>query len=108
MYVLQGVQQKPAMPGMQQAGQQQPGQQQGQQQQGHGQVMNKNNRITPLTKPAGLDPVILLTERENRYVIKNVDIFVVYLVVLVTYAKKTNNYVICSDVRAVKKHIVRI
>ena len=71
-------QQKPAVPGVQPSGQagqqqqqQQPGQQQQgqqqQQQQGQGQVMqNKQNRITPLTKPAGLDPVVLLTERENR------------------------------------------
>lgn len=63
------------MPGIQQTNQagqqQQPSQQQGQQQPGQGQAMNvqnKQNRITPLTKPAGLDPVILLTERENRLV----------------------------------------
>ena len=67
------MQQKPVAPGMQQSGQasqqQQPGQQQGHQQPGQSQtagIQNKQNRITPLTKPAGLDPVILLTERENR------------------------------------------
>ena len=68
------MQQKPVASGMQQNGQtgqqqQQPGQQQSQQQSGQGQAVgmqNKQNRITPLTKPAGLDPVILLTERENR------------------------------------------
>lgn len=26
----------------------------------------KQNRLTPLEKPAGLDPVLLLNERENR------------------------------------------
>ena len=65
-------------PGAQQAGQQQPGgagspgQQQQQQQQAQkpqAQVMpgqNKPNRITPITKPGGIDPVTLLHERENR------------------------------------------
>ena len=79
------MQQKPALPGTQQTNQagqqQQPGQQQGQQQQpGQGQVMNvqnKQNRITPLTKPAGLDPVILLTERENRLV--QIQVAVIFL-----------------------------
>lgn len=26
----------------------------------------KQNRLTPLEKPAGLDPILLLNERENR------------------------------------------
>ena len=46
----------------------QQGQQQGQQgpQQQHGQPGMKANRITPISKPAGIDPVTLLQERENR------------------------------------------
>ena len=43
---------------------QQPGQQ-GHQQQQQGPGM-KTNRITPISKPAGIDPVTLLQERENR------------------------------------------
>jgi SWI/SNF-related matrix-associated actin-dependent regulator of chromatin subfamily A protein 2/4 len=43
---------------------QQPGQQ-GHQQQQQGPGM-KTNRITPISKPAGVDPVTLLQERENR------------------------------------------
>ena len=30
------------------------------------QLQQKQNRIAPVAKPAGLDPVILLNERENR------------------------------------------
>lgn len=39
--------------------------QQGAQQQ---QQQQKQNRITPVAKPGGLDPVIILQERENRYI----------------------------------------
>ncbi len=51
----------------QQAGSQpaQPGQQPGQPQQ-QVSMHGKQNRITPLTKPSGLDPVEILQERENR------------------------------------------
>ena len=51
----------------QQAGAQQaqPGQQPGQPQQQMS-MHGKQNRITPLNKPAGLDPVEILQERENR------------------------------------------
>lgn len=31
------------------------------------QQQQKQNRITPVAKPGGLDPVIILQERENRY-----------------------------------------
>ena len=29
-------------------------------------MQQKQNRMTPLSKPAGLDPLLLLSERENR------------------------------------------
>jgi len=32
-------------------------------------AQQRNNRIAPVNKPSGLDPMALLTERENRYVI---------------------------------------
>lgn len=53
--------------------QSQPQAQQSQQQQGSGQtsliiqLQQKQNRITPIQKPQGLDPVELLQEREYRY-----------------------------------------
>jgi SWI/SNF-related matrix-associated actin-dependent regulator of chromatin subfamily A protein 2/4 len=30
-------------------------------------MQQKQNRIAPVTKPVGLDPIELLNERENRY-----------------------------------------
>jgi len=42
--------------------QQAPQQQQQQQQQ----QLGKQNKVTPITKPTGLDPVVILQERENR------------------------------------------
>jgi hypothetical protein len=36
------------------------------QQQQQQQQQQKQNRITPVAKPGGLDPVIILQERENR------------------------------------------
>lgn len=56
--------------------QSQPQAQQPQQQQGPGQtsliiqLQQKQNRITPIQKPQGLDPVELLQEREYRYKIQ--------------------------------------
>ncbi len=35
------------------------------------QLQQKQNRITPIQKPQGLDPVELLQEREYRYVMSN-------------------------------------
>jgi hypothetical protein len=31
-------------------------------------MQSKQNKIAPVTKPQGLDPVVLLNERENRWV----------------------------------------
>lgn len=43
-----------------------PGQQQQQQQQ-QPQAPTKQNRVTTLPKPVGIDPLIILQERENRW-----------------------------------------
>ncbi len=63
----QQSQQQPQQQSQQQAGSQaaQPGQQPGQPQQ-QVSMHGKQNRITPLTKTSGLDPVEILQERENR------------------------------------------
>lgn len=31
-------------------------------------LQQRNNKIAPVAKPAGLDPLILMQERENRFV----------------------------------------
>ena len=31
-------------------------------------VQQKNNKISPINKPVGIDPCLLLSERENRYI----------------------------------------
>lgn len=65
--------------------QSQPQAQQTQQQQAPGQtsliiqLQQKQNRITPIQKPQGLDPVELLQEREYRY--NNTDSIVSWLLV---------------------------
>lgn len=43
-----------------------PGSQTPQQQQPQQQQPTKNNRTTTIPKPAGLDPLLILQERENR------------------------------------------
>lgn len=40
-----------------------------QQQQQPPQPGAKTNRVTSVTKPAGLDPLLILQERENRYLL---------------------------------------
>ena len=52
---------------------QRPGSQQSQQQQQQQQPGAKTNRVTSVAKPAGLDPLLILQERENRY--KKIRIF---------------------------------
>lgn len=47
-------------------------QQQQQQQQQQPQAPTKQNRVTTLPKPVGIDPLIILQERENRWVFESV------------------------------------
>lgn len=61
------------LPQQQQQPQQQPPQQQQQQQQQQPQMQpTKQNRVTTLPKPVGIDPLVILQERENRCVICSV------------------------------------
>lgn len=52
-------------------------------------MQQKQNRIAPVSKPAGLDPIELLNERENRY---NFCVYhLTYLFLTVTYLLLLSN-----------------
>lgn len=63
-------------------------QQQQQQQQPQVQPPTKQNRVTTLPKPVGIDPLIILQERENRYVY---NMYVVMYVYIRKFRKASHN-----------------
>lgn len=67
-----------------------PGCQTPQQQQQQPQPGTKTNRVTSVAKPVGLDPLLILQERENRYrgnlVLRNIRLIILYI-----YQQSINN-----------------